>query len=280
VHNFPNIKDIVAKYSLYSDKKLGQNFLYDLDLTNQIVKAAGDIRGKHILEIGPGAGSLTRQILQHDIASLTALELDSRCIKALSYLTTHYHSKLNLMHADALKFRISDHFNSQIYIIANLPYNISTQLFFHWVDDAQYISKMVLMFQKEVALRLIAQVGDNNYGKLSVIRELFFEASHYMDLAPELFYPAPKVESSVLVFTPRSEPKYKFEYTKLNQLLTWSFAQRRKMLKNNLLSKIPYIESILEQCSISKNARPEELSALNYVHIAQHILQINEELKL
>lgn len=272
---FPTIQEIVLNYSLNSDKSLGQNFLYDLDLTAKIVQAAGNITGKTILEVGPGAGSLTRTILNSNIATLTSIELDSRCVKALSYLKNYYQERFNLMPGNALTFKLKEHFEKKIIIIANLPYNISTQLFFKWVDEVEYIEKMVLMFQKEVASRIIAQPGDNNYGKLSVINELFFDSTHYMDLAPELFHPAPKVESSVIVFIPRPG-KYQFDYKKINHLLTLSFTQRRKMLRNNLIKTFPDITEVLEQCSINPNSRPEELTAKDYVNIAA-LLPLNKE---
>jgi len=268
--SFPSIKEVVERYSLTANKDFGQNFLYDLDLTAKIVQAAGNISDKIILEIGPGVGSLSRPILSQNIKTLTSLEIDQRCIKALSYLTKFYAAKFNLINTDALKFRIKDHFNEKIIIIANLPYNISTQLFFNWVDEVESIEKMVLMFQKEVALRLLAKPSTNNYGKLSIIADLFFDRSHYMDLNPEFFFPSPKVVSSVLVFTPNRD-KHKFDYKKIKHLLTISFGQKRKMLKNNLIKLIPDIEQIMREHGINQNARPEELSTSDYINLSHHI---------
>ena len=267
---FPTIKEIVERYSLAANKDLGQNFLYDLDLTAKIAQAAGNISDKAILEIGPGVGSLSRPILSQNIKSLTSIEIDQRCIKALSYLKKFYGDKFNLLHTDALKFRISDHFKEKVTIIANLPYNISTQLFFNWIDEIESIDKMVLMFQKEVATRLMAKPSTNNYGKLSIIAELFFDCSHYLDISPECFFPSPKVVSSVLIFTSNPD-KYKFDYKKIKHLLTVSFGQKRKMLKNNLIKLIPNIEQIMKDYGINQSARPEELSCTDYINLSHHI---------
>ena len=267
---FPSIKEIVERYQLVADRSLGQNFLYDLELTSKIVEAAGDISDRDILEIGPGAGSLSRPILAKNISRLTSLEIDPRCIKALSYLKKFYKDKFNLLETNALKFKIKEHFQKKIIILANLPYNISTELFFRWIEEVDYIDRMVLMFQKEVALRLIAKIGDNNYGKLSIISELFFESRIYMDLDPELFYPSPKVTSSVVVFKARLS-KYSFDYRKINNLLTVSFNQRRKKLKNRLIKTIPNIDELFEKYSINPNARAEELSATDFVNLSKHV---------
>ena len=264
--NFPTIKEIVERYELAPKKSLGQNFIYDLDLTSKIVAAAGDITGADILEIGPGAGSLTRAILSKKIKSLTAIEHDSRCIKALSYLKKNYGDKFNLIEADGLKYQL----DKKVTIIANLPYNISTELLFKWIEQIQLIDKMVLMFQKEVANRLIAGVGDNNYGKLSIVIDLFFDRYKCMDLPPVVFHPAPKIDSSVIFF--KANPtKYQFNYKPLMQIITTCFNLRRKKLTNSLSNLIPTISEVLEQNSISKDARPEELSTTDFINIAKYI---------
>jgi 16S rRNA (adenine1518-N6/adenine1519-N6)-dimethyltransferase len=267
---FPTIKEIVERYDLHPKKSLGQNFIFDLDLTDRIVQAAGDLDHKSVLEIGPGAGSLSRVILDRNIKCLTALEHDSRCIKALSYLKKYYLDKFELIEIDALRFKVADHFSEKVIIISNLPYNIGTELFFKWIDEIHLIDKMVLMFQKEVANRLLASVGDNNYGKLSIVADLFFDRYKHLDLPPEVFHPAPKVDSSVVVF--KANPtKYVFNYKRILQLISISFSQRRKKIRNTISQILPNVDELFELYKITKDARPQDLSTLDYVNLSNHI---------
>lgn len=264
-HNkLPSIKDLSQSLSVKYNKNLGQNFIFDLDITSKIVSFAGDLKGKHVIEIGPGLGSLTRPILDSGVAKCTSLEKDNFFAEQLSYLKEFY-SNLEIINIDALAYDFSQ--NEKNIIIANLPYNISSQILYKLFSSIKQVELMVLMFQKEVAERITAKPGNKEYGKLSILTKYLFRTSIEMELPPEVFTPSPKVYSSIVLFKPNNNYSMQI-FEQLNKLLTCAFSAKRKMLKNNLQQHLKEnVTEILKKCNINEKARPEDLSLEEYLTI-------------
>jgi 16S rRNA (adenine1518-N6/adenine1519-N6)-dimethyltransferase len=270
---FPSIKDLASNLEIKYNKSLGQNFIFDLDITSRITSFAGNIKDKIIVEIGPGLGSLTRPILYAQPKKCIALEKDDFLASQLTYLTTKYNN-LEIINIDALDFdfaELAKQHDSKIYLIANLPYNISSQILYKIFSCQESIELMILMFQKEVAKRITAEKGSKEYGKLSVLCQYLFEVNELMELAPEVFTPAPKVYSSVVSFVPKKNIDIGVYY-KLNKLLTEAFKAKRKMLKNNLSSYFKEPEETLNLCQIDGKARAEDVSLEQYLKLLEQIL--------
>lgn len=260
VSDLPPLREVIAQHELGARKSLGQNFLLDMNLTDKIVRHAGDLTDATVMEVGPGPGGLSRSILRAGARQLTAIERDHRCIEALSDLVDAAGGRMTLIEADALKFDVTTLEPGPVTIIANLPYNISTALLFKWLEDLGHISQLILMFQREVADRICAEPGGKTYGRLSVMTQWHCQVEKLFDLSPQAFVPPPKVTSSVVRFTPHPEALFDADAKSLETVTAAAFAQRRKMLRASLKSIFKDPLTVLEKASIDPQRRAETLS--------------------
>lgn len=266
-----SIEAVIKKFDLQPNKKLGQNFLLDSDITDKIVRCAGKLENFHVLEIGPGAGTLTRSILFAHPDSITAVEMDDRCYRAILDLQQFYPEILKVVHADALKINFSDLCASPKYkIIANLPYNIGTELLIKFLYNLHLFDSITIMLQKEVVERLISQPGNKSYGRLSIITQLLAITEKNFDVEPECFYPPPRVTSSVITLKPRPAPLFECSLDALSSLTNLLFQQRRKMIRSILKNKAENIEKLLTSLNISPTSRPEQLTIEQFCLLARH----------
>lgn len=266
----PSLKEVIEQNGLLAKKSLGQNFLLNMDITRRIAKAAGNYDETTVLEIGPGPGGLTRALLECG-AQVVAVERDDRCITILHALQQVYPNKLQIIEGDALLISpqsIIPHGN--IKIVANLPYNIGTPLLINWLFNLERISSMTLMFQKEVAMRLIASPRTKAYGRLSVLAQWLCEIKRLFDLPPGAFVPAPKIVSSVVQFMPKNitaQEKELFPY--MEKVTQHAFGQRRKMIRSSLCAL--FSETELSDLGLNPTVRAEELTVQNFLHLAQFL---------
>ncbi len=257
----PPLREVIERYELGAKKSLGQHFLLDLNMTRKIARAAGVSSGDQVLEIGPGPGGLTRALLETG-ARVTAIERDHRCIEALSEVAVAFDNKLAVIEADALtadegKFLVG---KTPVKIVANLPYNISTELLIKWLKAGPALwSVMALMFQKEVADRILAAPGSKAYGRLSVIAQTASLPSRAFNLPARAFTPPPKVDSSVVLF---EQPQEIFPALRaLEKVTQAAFSQRRKMLRSSLKPVFgDKLSDTLLSAGIEETRRAEELS--------------------
>lgn len=261
----PPLRDVIARHNLRAEKKLGQNFLLDINITDKIVRAAGDLTGKTIYEIGPGPGGLTRSLLKTGATKVIAIEFDPRAIAALTELEQAAHGRLEIVHADALKFDFPCDRNQCV--IANLPYNIATPLLIKWLRHISCYHSMTLMFQKEVAQRIVAPAGEKAYGRLSILSQWLCHVSKAFDLPPSAFTPPPKISSSIVTFIPRTLPADQPAFTCVEKLTAKAFGQRRKMLR----SSIKEYSAAMKQAGIDETIRAEDLDVDGYIKLAKII---------
>ena len=267
VENLPPLRSIIADHQLSARKHLGQNFLLDLNLTRRIARAAGPLEQGTIVEIGPGPGGLTRGLLLEGAQRLVAVEKDARAVAALETLTVAAGSRLTVHLADASRINLADLGPAPLRIAANLPYNIATQLLIGWLHHLDHIASMTLMFQREVADRLVAAPGSAAYGRLSVLVGWLTKAEKLFDLPASAFTPPPKVTSTVVRLIPRTQPLAAANRATLERLTAAAFGQRRKMLRASLRSLGG--ADMLTAAGINPQARPEELSIEDFCRIAQ-----------
>ena len=249
-------------------KRLGQNFLLNNEILKKITSLI-NIEGEEIVEIGPGKGNLTKFILEKKPSKLFLIEKDITLKPYISKVIQNHQEKVILLIDDALTISINNLSKKKIIIIANLPYNIATTLILNWLLCINSIKSMILMVQKEVALRLSAVVKTKNYGRISVLTQVLANVDIKFDVKPENFYPKPKVDSSVIKITPKK--KVKFNYQKLNKTLTLSFLHKRKTLKNNLSKLSKDIESKISECGINPSLRPEEIKPHEFVKLSENL---------
>jgi 16S rRNA (adenine1518-N6/adenine1519-N6)-dimethyltransferase len=267
---FPPIKDIINKYGLAADKKLGQNFLFDQNLTDKIARSSGSLEGKTVVEIGPGPGLLTRSILMAGAERIIAIEKDPRCIKALEdYLVPMSNGRLSIINEDALTTYAISKLDGKIKIIANLPYNISTELLFKWLETPEKFESLTLMFQREVAMRIMAEPKTKDYGRLSIKTQWLCDINHEFDIPPEAFFPPPKITSTVITLVPRAKPLAGANVEMLDKLCKAVFNQRRKMLRASLKQITSEPEELLAKAGINGTRRPEELSIEEFCKLAR-----------
>lgn len=274
IDSLPPLRDIIRDHDLRAEKSLGQNFLLDLNLTTKIARAAGDLKGKTVFEIGPGPGGLTRAILNADAANVIAIEYDPRAIAALESLKNAAAGRLNIVQEDALHADLpklaSDIGATPPYaIIANLPYNIATPLLTGWLEqiynDQNLYGQMVLMFQKEVAQRIVAKPSTKTYGRLSILSQWLCDTKLMFDVPAQAFTPPPKVTSSIVRLIPKQNSADGVDFGTMEKLTAAAFGQRRKMIRGSMKDYLPYIE----ECGIDPQARAEDLSVNDYVALAK-----------
>ncbi len=265
----PPLRDVIQRHGLDARKALGQNFLLDLNLTQKIARSAGPLENATVIEVGPGPGGLTRAILSLGAKKLIAIERDSRCLPALAEIADHYPGRLEVIEGDALKVDFEAlAAEGPVKIIANLPYNVGTQLLINWLLPKSwppFWESLTLMFQKEVGLRIVAHEDDDHYGRLGVLAGWRTEARMVFDVPPQAFTPPPKVTSSVVHLVPRPEP-LPCEVRKLEVVTQAAFGQRRKMLRQSLKSLGG--ETLLAKAGIDPVRRAETLSVAEFVALA------------
>lgn len=271
----PPLRDLIARYDLAAKKALGQHFLLDLNITRKIARAAEVGPGDLVLEIGPGPGGLTRALLEAG-AAVIAIERDQRCMGALEETGAAFPGRLTLVEGDALKVDESAlAAGCAVKIVANLPYNISTELLIKWLrrnhsGDARLWSLMALMFQKEVADRIVAATGSKTYGRLSVIAQAASNPSRSFDLPARAFAPPPKVASSVVVFRPARARLH--DLAALERVTQAAFGQRRKMLRSSLKFLFgDQLASALDTAGVRETMRAEDVSVEQFKSLAQFL---------
>ncbi|MEC7586702.1 MAG: 16S rRNA (adenine(1518)-N(6)/adenine(1519)-N(6))-dimethyltransferase RsmA [Pseudomonadota bacterium] len=262
----PPLKELVASLDMRARKSLGQNFLFDLNLTRRIARSAASLNGTTI-EVGPGPGGLTRALLLEGAENVIAVEKDFRAATVLDSLLTAAGDRLRLVEGDALKTPLWEMGSAPRRIVANLPYNIATTLLIQWLGQAQAFESMTLMFQREVAERITAQPGSSAYGRLSILTGWIADAAILFDIPPDAFVPAPKVTSSVVQIRPLAAPRFECDRKALEEVTRLAFGQRRKMLRVSL--KPIGGEAMLEAAGIDPKCRPQDLDIGAFCKLAR-----------
>ena len=265
----PPLREVIARHRLMAKKSLGQNFILDLNVTRRVARAAGPFDGFDVIEVGPGPGGLTRALLETGARRVIAIERDRRALAALQELATAYSGRLELLEGDALELDPAALTDAPRKIVANLPYNIATALLLRWLDKIGAYDSLTLMFQREVAERLVAVPRSPAYGRLSVIVQWLAEPKILFDLPPRAFVPPPKVTSSVVSLMPRAMPLAPANKATLERVTAAAFGQRRKMLRASLKSLGVPVETLLAAASVMPTARAEELSIEKFCALAR-----------
>jgi 16S rRNA (adenine1518-N6/adenine1519-N6)-dimethyltransferase len=270
--SLPPLRDVIRRHGLVARKSLGQNFLFDLNLTARIARAAEPLAGTNVVEIGPGPGGLTRALLALGASRVIAIERDERAVAALQEVAAYYPDRLDVVAADALNFDPQSRLPpGPARIVANLPYNIATALLIRWLTIEPWppwYDSAVLMFQREVAERIVAAPGSKRYGRLSVIVQWRCEARILFDVSASAFVPPPKVKSSVLRFVPRAEP-LPCDRKLLEMVTQAAFGQRRKMLRQSLRSLGIDTTALIGAAALEPTARAEDISVAGFVGLAR-----------
>jgi 16S rRNA (adenine1518-N6/adenine1519-N6)-dimethyltransferase len=268
----PPLRDVIRRHDLSARKSLGQNFLLDLNLTGRIARAAGPLAGVTVVEVGPGPGGLTRALLSEGAAHVIAIERDDRAMGALAEIGDHYPDRLTVIADDAVGFNIAPLLDGgRARVVANLPYNIATALLVSWLTAEPWppwYDRLVLMFQREVAERIVAGPGSKTYGRLSVLASWRAEAKILFDIAPSAFVPPPSVTSSVVQLIPRATP-LACERRALERVTEAAFGQRRKMLRQSLKSLGLDPLRLLGAAGIAETARAEDIPVEGFVALAR-----------
>tara|TARA_Y100001960_G_C14735021_1_gene859781 strand:+ start:1203 stop:2066 length:864 start_codon:yes stop_codon:yes gene_type:complete len=276
-NSLPPLRSVIARHKLSAKRELGQNFLLDLNLTRRIVRAAGNLEGLDVLEIGPGPGGLTRALLETKVRHVIAIELDERCVNVLSELQKFYPDRLTIVNKDALKVYLPELITKRVKIVANLPYNIATALLLQWIPEFNRLDGLTLMFQKEVAERLVAQPRTKAYGRLTVLVQLVASTAHLFDVPPTAFVPPPKITSSVVGITPRKAPVAPASRKLLERVTAAAFGQRRKMLRSSLRMLNVNTDQLFERSGTSPTARPEELDVNEFRALAESLGELESD---
>lgn len=263
----PPLREVIARHDLAARKALGQNFLLDLNLTGRIARAAGDLTGVTVVEIGPGPGGLTRALLATPARRVVAVERDPRCLAALADLAALAGDRLTLIEGDALEVDTLALAEAPRAVVANLPYNVATPLLFGWLKAMPDWRSLTLMFQKEVADRIVARPGTKAYGRLAVMAQWRAVARPCFTLPPRAFTPPPKVESTVVHLTPRPEPD-PAPWAAMETVVAVAFNQRRKMLRA-ALKPLGDAEALIEAAGLPPTARAEEIDIAGFAALAR-----------
>lgn len=268
----PPLREVLRKHDLIAKKSLGQNFLLDLNLTGRIARAAGPLSGVSVVEIGPGPGGLTRALLSEGAGHVFAIERDRRAIVALHEVADHYPGRVSVIEGDALEFDVSTlAVDGPLRVVANLPYNIATPLLTGWIEIEPWpprYDRLVLMFQREVAERLVATPNSKAYGRLSVLTQWRTQPKILFDIAPSAFVPPPKVTSSLVELVPRPQPE-PCDRAMLSRVTEAAFGQRRKMLRQSLKTLVSDPIPLLEEAGIVPTDRAENIAVEGFVRLAR-----------
>ena len=271
IDDLPPLRDVIERHDLRAKKSLGQNFLLDLNLTCRIARSAGDLSNHTVIEVGPGPGGLTRALLHEGAKKVIAIEMDPRALGALQEIADHYPGQLDVIEGDALKVDMASLVpEGPVRIVANLPYNVGTQLLLNWLESdpwPPFYDSLTLMFQKEVAERIIATEEDKAYGRLGVIAGWRTHADKLFDVAKECFSPPPKVTSSIVHLSPKANP-LPCNLRSLEQVTAASFGQRRKMLRQSLKSLGVDHLQLIANAGLEPTQRAETVSVEGFVAMA------------
>lgn len=272
--DLPPLRDVINTHDLRARKSMGQNFLLDLNLTAKIARNAGDLTGMDVLEIGPGPGGLTRGLLSEGARKVLAIEKDKRCMPALAEVADASGGRLQVIEGDALEVNPLAHLTPPIAVAANLPYNIGTELLVRWLTPKvwpPFWTSLTLMFQREVAERIVAQPGSKTYGRLAVLSQWRCDAKIVLNLPPEAFTPPPKVSSAVVHVVALPKPKFEADPKVLEQVVAKAFNQRRKMLRAALKGIKPDLEDRLRAAGIAPTDRAEQIPVEGFCALAREI---------
>ncbi|MCA0301838.1 MAG: 16S rRNA (adenine(1518)-N(6)/adenine(1519)-N(6))-dimethyltransferase RsmA [Proteobacteria bacterium] len=265
----PPLREVIAAHGLDARKRFGQHFLFDLNLTRRIARAAAPLDQGTTIEVGPGPGGLTRALLLEGAGRVVAVEIDPRAIAVLEDLRAVAGNRLEVVAGDALDIDPSSLGPAPRRIVANLPYNVSTVLLVNWLHRVDALQDMVLMFQKEVVDRLAASPRSKDYGRLSVLTQHVCTVQRLFDIAPSAFVPPPKVVSSVVRLRPRPAAERLTDLRPLERVTAAAFGQRRKMLRSSLAAVFPQPQAVLERFGLPPTARAEELAVGDFVRLAE-----------
>ena len=274
LETLPPLRQVIETHGLAARKSLGQNFLLDLNLTGKIARQAGGLSGYDVLEIGPGPGGLTRALLAEGARKVIAIEADPRCLPALAEIESAAPGRLEVMSGDALKLDPISKLNGPIKIVANLPYNVGTELLVRWLTPASwppYWESLTLMFQREVAERIVAQPGTKAYGRLAVLAQFRCEANICFELPPQAFSPPPKVTSAVVHIKALPAPRFQANPKILSEVVARAFNQRRKMLRASLKGIVPNVPALLESVEIDPTRRAETLDLEAFCKLSEAV---------
>ncbi len=274
IDTLPPLREVIAAHDLAPRKSLGQNFLLDLNLTAKIARQAGDLSTCDVLEIGPGPGGLTRALLAEGARRVLAIEKDARCLPALADIAAAAPGRLKVIGGDALSVDPREHLTPPIRVVANLPYNVGTELLVRWLTPADwppFWSSLTLMFQREVADRIVARPGSKAYGRLALLVAWRCDARIVMTLPPGAFTPPPKVSSAVVHLTALPAPRYPADAATLERVIAMAFNQRRKMLRSALKGLRPDVEEVLRSVGIAPTDRAETVTLEQFCALARAI---------
>ncbi len=272
----PSLRTTVESYGLLAKKSLGQNFLLNPNITDKIISLSLKQQGlkdffqAHAFEVGPGPGGLTRSILSACPQKMTVIELDERCIKIMQDIQNKLGDMFEIVNADALQYDFTFEEDIKKHIISNLPYNISVPLLTKWLYDINKYQSLTLMFQKEVAERIIAPIKTKDYGRLSILAQLQSKITRLYDLNPECFTPAPKVWSTVLLFEPQESTLSREEISALEKITSQAFSMRRKMIRQSLKG-YGNLDDICNKIGISTQMRPEEITPTQFLALSKEL---------
>jgi len=274
VDGLPPLRAVIEAHGLVAKKSLGQNFLLDLNLTSRIARQAGDLSKCDVLEVGPGPGGLTRGLLAEGARKVLAVEKDSRAMAALADIQAIYPERLDILNADALEIDPLETLTPPVRVVANLPYNVGTELLVRWLTPPEwppYWASLTLMFQREVAERIVAQPGSKKYGRLAILSQWRTNARIVMELPPEAFSPPPKVHSAVVHFEALPAPRFEADPKVLERIVATGFNQRRKMLRASLKGAATDIEDRLVAAGIKPTDRAEQVPIEGWCALAREV---------
>ncbi|WP_417274888.1 16S rRNA (adenine(1518)-N(6)/adenine(1519)-N(6))-dimethyltransferase RsmA [Celeribacter halophilus] len=274
VDGLPPLRAVIEAHGLVAKKSLGQNFLLDLNLTSRIARQAGDLNKCDVLEVGPGPGGLTRGLLAEGARKVLAVEKDSRAMAALADIQAIYPERLDILNADALEIDPLETLTPPVRVVANLPYNVGTELLVRWLTPPAwppYWASLTLMFQREVAERIVAQPGSKKYGRLAILSQWRTNARIVMELPPEAFSPPPKVHSAVVHFEALPAPRFEADPKVLERIVATGFNQRRKMLRASLKGAATDIEDRLVAAGIKPTDRAEQVPIEGWCALAREV---------
>jgi 16S rRNA (adenine1518-N6/adenine1519-N6)-dimethyltransferase len=274
IDDLPPLRDVISRHGLSARKALGQNFLLDLNLTSKIARQAGDLTGSDVLEIGPGPGGLTRGLLAEGARRVLAVEKDPRCLPALSEISDVYPGRLQIVEGDALAIDPLEYLEPPIRVVANLPYNVGTELLIRWLTPSVWPpvwDSLTLMFQREVAERIVAQPGSKAYGRLAILSRWRSDARIVMSLPPEAFSPPPKVSSAVVHLKALPAPRFEADASVLENVVAKAFNQRRKMLRASLKGLTNNVEETLTSVGIAPTDRAEVVTLEQFCALARKL---------
>ena len=278
------IKQIIDKFSLVSKKSLGQNFILDENITDKIVRIS-DVKNKFVLEIGPGPGCLTRSLIKAGAKNIIAVEKDLKCVKIINYQKKIFLNKITLIEGDFLKnhtfkkiIKELGKYKKKVVVFSNLPYKTAIPILAKILKNRVYFEKLILMFQKEQAQRIMAKKNTKIYGRISVISQWLCDIKKKLQLSPNYFFPKPKIDSSILEFSFKKKIIKVEDEVLLSELIKKCFNQRRKTIKNNLKKTMNFSDQEFLNCGVNSKKRAEELGFNDYINLSNFLSRNNKEL--